>query len=889
MLVAGGAAAAVGLAALLAPRTCAAPGGSADERTERQLCDELRAMRLRALQARALAEGIGEASVDEALDARDPKAELIELLLAHAAAAAARRAPAARAHAVEALPAALETAIGELDRLSAAAPRSVRRTVRDVVARAEAALDATMADGWADAVTRCGGGELARLAEATAAAEQITAGTAVPEAARRVSGLLDALDRCGSVVLQSVSALQGAGSDPAARAGALEALRGLRQERLDAVCPDEAAAYEAVKRHLSGLESCVGAEVVSGFMALYTLGCRNGLSVCGRLGEVELGGDAGCRWLEYAAAGGDDYAAGAATHALLALTGLECGPKIPSELRGPVEKSIVAVWRKLWATSGKAFTENRLRELYTGSMKAGALSHEDISLACGWCVALFTISYVHPSSVPAANESGVFSATLALHHRVEPSPLSTQWWSGTCDAVDVTSARLQGLWFSYGTVKRLPSATQSSWWNDLLDRALSLVKINAQAGLSGRDRMGVLAFVQALGVVEQAAQDQSQHEMLLASVVTDALEYGILHDFAYMSVSIAAYASGVAVALVGRNEGGKVLRREAVHAVLERLQVYFRPGSIFFSSPAKTVLANCARVATLVFSDANKKHMLQFEPLIDMLLECLIIDDDNPRKGQDGADALQEASAGVLHELSLFGPGAAALRSHSVVMKTLHKLCEVGTKVSKERGAAALFELEEDKRPKRVTGSADDDGKGTGLLSTKDQPHVMASYNWDHQDVILRVVASLQSRGYLVWVDTEQMKGATVDTMALAVEGSVVVLIGVSRAYKESSNCRMEAQYALQKKKALVPLMMTEGYEADGWLGLLLGTSMWYGFYGETLSSESAFESRMDALAREIGSRGRGHMEVNNDAVRMPRVVEDDPTAPSDAQVTLRT
>eukprot|EP01046_Picozoa_sp_COSAG06_P122583 COSAG06_NODE_70305_length_192_cov_314.774194_1_plen_28_part_10 len=28
-----------------------------------------------------------------------------------------------------------------------------------------------------------------------------------------------------------------------------------------------------------------------------------------------------------------------------------------------------------------------------------------------------------------------------------------------------------------------------------------------------------------------------------------------------------------------------------------------------------------------------------------------------------------------------------------------------------------------------------------------------------------------------------------------------MVLIGVSRAYKESSNCRMEAQYALQKKK----------------------------------------------------------------------------------------
>jgi hypothetical protein len=138
----------------------------------------------------------------------------------------------------------------------------------------------------------------------------------------------------------------------------------------------------------------------------------------------------------------------------------------------------------------------------------------------------------------------------------------------------------------------------------------------------------------------------------------------------------------------------------------------------------------------------------------------------------------------------------------------------------------------------------------------------MVSYNWDHQDVIMRVVGSLQSRGYLVWVDTEQMKGATVDTMALAVEGSAVVLIGVSRAYKESSNCRMEAQYALQKKKPLVPLMLVEGYEADGWLGLLLGTSMWYGFYGDMLSSESSFASRVDSLARELGARGRADAAV---------------------------
>ena len=72
----------------------------------------------------------------------------------------------------------------------------------------------------------------------------------------------------------------------------------------------------------------------------------------------------------------------------------------------------------------------------------------------------------------------------------------------------------------------------------------------------------------------------------------------------------------------------------------------------------------------------------------------------------------------------------------------------------------------------------------------------------------------------------------------------------------------MEAQYALQKKKPLIPLKLVQGYEADGWLGLLLGTSMWHAMYGDTLTSEGAFEDRMSALSRELGVRGRADATV---------------------------
>eukprot|EP01047_Picozoa_sp_COSAG01_P045903 COSAG01_NODE_4264_length_5198_cov_3.619337_5_plen_198_part_00 len=50
---------------------------------------------------------------------------------------------------------------------------------------------------------------------------------------------------------------------------------------------------------------------------------------------------------------------------------------------------------------------------------------------------------------------------------------------------------------------------------------------------------------------------------------------------------------------------------------------------------------------------------------------------------------------------------------------------------------------------------------------------------------------------------------------------------------QESTNCRLEAQYAFQQKKDMVPLMMQEGYCPNGWLGMLLGVRLWYGCYGQ--------------------------------------------------------
>ena len=43
------------------------------------------------------------------------------------------------------------------------------------------------------------------------------------------------------------------------------------------------------------------------------------------------------------------------------------------------------------------------------------------------------------------------------------------------------------------------------------------------------------------------------------------------------------------------------------------------------------------------------------------------------------------------------------------------------------------------------------------------------------------------------------------------------MLYGVSRAYKESANCRLEANYAHQQELDMIPLMMQEDYKPQGW------------------------------------------------------------------------
>jgi len=76
---------------------------------------------------------------------------------------------------------------------------------------------------------------------------------------------------------------------------------------------------------------------------------------------------------------------------------------------------------------------------------------------------------------------------------------------------------------------------------------------------------------------------------------------------------------------------------------------------------------------------------------------------------------------------------------------------------------------------------------------------------WACQDIVLRIVTALKRKGYLVWVDVEQIFGSILDRMSDAIENAEVVLFGVSQLYKESANCKSREQREHARHQRFVP------------------------------------------------------------------------------------
>ena len=234
-------------------------------------------------------------------------------------------------------------------------------------------------------------------------------------------------------------------------------------------------------------------------------------------------------------------------------------------------------------------------------------------------------------------------------------------------------------------------------------------------------------------------------------------------------------------------------------------------------------------ISHLAINDANK-NILGQNGVIPVLISVIKTSNEDEEKA---------SATRALWMLAFDDNNKEKVRQEEGAMDILHQLQQSKNSEVQKAAAGALWEIE---------------GKTARHLERIESTgnHVMISYQWDSQEVLVEVKNRLQASGHRVWMDMEQMGGSTLETMAKAVENSSVVLICVSERYKESPNCRSEAEYTYKLGKDIIPLMMQRNYKPEGWLGMLVGTKFWIDFHSKHL-----IEKGVTKLIKELGGRGK--------------------------------
>ena len=162
----------------------------------------------------------------------------------------------------------------------------------------------------------------------------------------------------------------------------------------------------------------------------------------------------------------------------------------------------------------------------------------------------------------------------------------------------------------------------------------------------------------------------------------------------------------------------------------------------------------------------------------------------------------------------------------------------------------------------------------------------MLSYEWRTQQQVMVLKEELMQQGFTVWMDVDRMMGSTLEAMAAAIEQSDAIIMCVTHRYKESQACRTEAEYAYTRKKPLIPVMFERNYKPDGWLGIIMGSKLYYPMYNSDEIRDS-----MPGLVGEISlctARGRSRRFCKGERVAPPPPPPRAPSLPPPPSPRLR-
>ena len=97
-------------------------------------------------------------------------------------------------------------------------------------------------------------------------------------------------------------------------------------------------------------------------------------------------------------------------------------------------------------------------------------------------------------------------------------------------------------------------------------------------------------------------------------------------------------------------------------------------------------------------------------------------------------------------------------------------------------------------------------------IINNDKLHIMFSYSWDNKDNVRHIYDLLEQEFPNIpkWIDINQMQGNIMETMNDAVENAFVIIIFLSKSYKNSKNCKTESELVIGKQKKFLLVLILD-------------------------------------------------------------------------------
>ena len=286
--------------------------------------------------------------------------------------------------------------------------------------------------------------------------------------------------------------------------------------------------------------------------------------------------------------------------------------------------------------------------------------------------------------------------------------------------------------------------------------------------------------------------------------------------------------------LIGREDNDERLSKD--DSIMEELVDLFKTAcdGESYANIKHTVWKYTQGIANLATMEAAKPRLAN-AGVIKLLVRVL-------REKQHQWDRGSFWAASALWNLAFDEDVKAKILEEPGVIEALEearRLCSENTKM-KARGALWMLQPQSDEEGAEETsmGLSEEDMQKLGAIENA-KAQVMLSYEWHHQSTVLQLKEELNARGFNVWMDVDRMMGSTLEAMAAAIESSDAIIMCISSRYKESQACRTEAEYAYTKKKCLIPVKVEKSYEPDGWLGILVGSKLYYNVHNQETMAAS--------------------------------------------------